>query len=617
MSGHREELGATTKELRNLGYDRDTIKVVVLACVMIIIAVVLTGGIGYFITRNAVVTKLKTYDLANVVDSIAGKLDGRIARAKETALILAKDPVIIDWMMGAEADQRLGEYAKAKINGVAQDYDYANSFIISAVTNHYWAEGSRMVQVMSKSDPSSRWFYDALQSGKAIDVNIDYNVSRKDTFVFLNALVGEVRRPVGVVGVGLSLQDVAQEFRSYTASQRSGMWLVDRFGKIHLSDNLTTNGKSLYDVIPTQVANRLVRDMNHASDKPTVIEYKAANGAVMDMAYQTTRSTDWKLVYQIPRSESIAILDTIKLNATIASILSLLLAVLVFFTVSRRIANPLRRAVQLAQEMERKVRERTVELVEKNQKIMDSIDYAKRLQESVLPSAKELAAVFKDYFVIWKPRDTVGGDFYTVRRMDPERSLVIIADCTGHGVPGALMTMAVQSILNEIIDQEPESPAKLLALLNRRVKAVLHRYDQNGITDDGLDIAICLIEQGKRLTFAGAKLHLYRNRANQVEVIKGDNHSIGYRRSNPDWQFTDHELVIEPGDRFYLSTDGYVDQNGGAQDLPFGRSRFTEAIGAGTKVSLVLQAEVFKTSLQKYMGNEPQRDDITIIGFSF
>ncbi len=617
MSGNREALGSTTKELRKLGYDRDTIKVVVLACFIIIIAVVLTGGIGYFITRNAVVTKLKMYDLANVVDSIASKLDGRIARAKETSLILAKDPAIIDWIIGAESDHRLGEYAKSKINGIAQDYDYANSFIISAVTNHYWAEGSRMVQVMSKSDPNSRWFYDALQSGKAVDVNIDYNVNRHDTFVFLNALVGNVKQPLGVVGVGLSLQDVAKEFRSYTASQRSNMWLVDRFGKIHLSDDLTTNGKSLYDVIPTNVANRLIRDMDHASDKPKIIEYKAANGAVMDMAFQTTRSTDWKLVYQIPRSESIAILNTIKLNATIASVLSLILAVLVFFTVSRRIANPLRRAVQLAQEMEKKVNERTYELVEKNQKIMDSIDYAKRLQESILPSAKELAAVFKDYFVVWKPRDTVGGDFYAVRRIDPERSLVIVADCTGHGVPGALMTMAVHSILNEMIDQKPESPAELLVLLNRRVKAILHRYDQNQITDDGLDIAICFIDHGKRLTFAGAKLHLYRNRADRVEIIKGDNRSIGYRRSNADWQFTDHELPIEPGDRFYLLTDGYVDQNGGEKDLPFGRQRFTEAIVAGNKVSMVLQAEVFKTSLQKYMGNESQRDDITVIGFSF
>ena len=118
-------------------YDSGTIKVVVFACVVIILAVVLTGSISYFITRNAVVDKLKSRDLVYVIGSIAAKIDGRIERAKESSLILAQDPTILQWILGGETDGRLGAYSRQKINDIAQHYDYANSFIVSAITNHY------------------------------------------------------------------------------------------------------------------------------------------------------------------------------------------------------------------------------------------------------------------------------------------------------------------------------------------------------------------------------------------------------------------------------------------------------------------------------------------------
>ena len=126
---------------RGLFYDRGTIKVVAWACVIIVVSVALTGFINYEITRKAVVDKLKSRDLLVVVDSIAGKIDGRVARAKETASMLAQDPAILQWVNGAEQDERLGGYTKARLHNIAQHYDYANSFIVSAITNHYWAEG--------------------------------------------------------------------------------------------------------------------------------------------------------------------------------------------------------------------------------------------------------------------------------------------------------------------------------------------------------------------------------------------------------------------------------------------------------------------------------------------
>jgi len=601
----------------NLMYDRGNMKIVIFACIMIIMSIVMTSGISYFITHEAIIDKLKSRDMIYIIGSISAKIDGRIERAKEVALILATDPSIIQWVAGAEKDERLGDYAKEKITGIAQNYDYSNAFIVSNVTKHYWAEGSRQIDVISETNPAHDWFFTALHSDKAVNLNIDSNAMRGDTFVFVNALIKEQGKPLAITGVGLTLKDITQEFESYKVGKDSNLWLVDRNGKIHLSANVGDIGMYLNDFIIPETAAQIIGDEgNISTSSPKVIEYINQRGESIDLVYQTTKSTDWKLVYQIPRSESIAILSTIKVNAAIACIVSLVLIVFIFYFISHKIANPFKRAILLTQEMEKQVLERTQELYEKNQKIMDSIDYGQRIQESILPSTDELSSVFKEYFIIWKPRDIVGGDFYWTRKIDENQGLFVLADCTGHGVPGAFMTMAVNSILNHIVDEVYDNPAIIIQKLNKRVRETLHRNQSNRMADDGLDIGICYIDQRNRLLFAGAKISLIVKRADQVYHIRGDRKSIGYLSSNDDLEFTNNEWRVEEGDVFYLTSDGYIDQNGGEKDYSFGRKRFSQMIANQGESSLAQQQQALESMLYEYMGNESQRDDITVIGFS-
>ena len=616
MNGRDREPSGGSLNDRGLFYDRGTIKVVAWACVIIIVSVALTGFINYEITRKAVVDKLKSRDLLVVVDSIAGKIDGRVARAKETASMLAQDPAILQWVNSAEQDERLGGYAKTRLHDIAQHYDYANSFIVSAVTNHYWAEGFQMIQVMSPGDPNSLWFFEAMKSGKPLQLNLDYNIARQDTFVFLNALMGDPAQPVGVAGVGLSLRDISRDFQKFKFGEDSRLWMIDSTGKVYLSDNLSDNGKYLGELIPMPVAARIVYDRTASTTSPQIIEYVNAAGETVDLGYQSTQTTDWKMVFQIPRRESVGLLDSVKRNTLVAGLVALIVMVFIFYFVSRRIADPLKRALLLAEEMESQVRERTRELAETNRKIMDSIDYAKRLQESILATRAELAAAFRDYFILWQPRDVVGGDFYWLRRLDDDRVLFAVADCTGHGVPGALMTMAVNLALHHIVDQNHTEPAEILAELNHQIKAALHRNDSGEMTDDGLDIGICRIDRNQRLIFAGARISLYIGREDEVTRIKGDNKSLGYRQSADTLTFDVHEWAIRPGDRFYMTTDGYLDQNGGEKDLPFGRNRLSEVIARQDGVSLADQETAFAAALREYMHGEAQRDDITIVGFT-
>lgn len=601
---------------RGLMYDKGTMKVVVLACVVIVFSILVTGIGSYFITQGEVVEKLKTRDLVYIISSIAAKIDGRLERAKEAAVMLAEDPSVIAWVAGGETDASLGLHAKDKISKIAANHDYSNAFIVSAITRNYWAEGSRLIDVMSEIDPDDSWFFETLKAGRAVELNIDSNKERGGIFVFVNALMGDRSKPIAVVGVGLNLKEIAQEFQSYKIGNRSQLWLADGQGKIHLSEDVEHIGLYLNDFVPPSLSERIVTDVGSTAAKPTVVEYVDRRGETVDLIYLTMHSTDWKLVFQLPREESLAILNNIRLHTLLGGSMSLIVIVFIFYFISARIANPLKRAILLGQELEKQVAARTLELEQKNLKIMDSIDYAQRLQESILPAHSDLAALFADYFVIWQPRDLVGGDFYWARRLDENRSLIAVIDCTGHGVPGAFMTMAVNSILDHITTEVNDDPARILAELNRRVKTTLHRSDPRGLADDGLDIGLCYLECNRRIVFAGAKIPLYVSRAGQLQLIRGNNKSLGYRRSSPDLCFSNNEWLVEPGDVFFLTSDGFIDQNGGERDYPFGRKRFIETLTGLQSLPLSQQRDGLTQGLQKYMGEEPQRDDMIVLGFT-
>ena len=599
----------------DIAYDKSTMKVVVLACFIIVAAVLLTGVISYLITETAVVEKVKSRDMVYSIESISSKIDGRIDRAKETSRILANDPEILQWVASGETDARQGVHAKQKISEIASGYDYSNSFIVSAVTGQYWAEGGKLIDVMSESDPDDTWFFEAIQTGKAVDLLIDYNAERADTFVFVNALMKHQGKTIGITGVGLSLNDIAKDFQTIKVGEKSNLWLVDRRGKIHLSEDVEHNGKQLSDFLPGVVVSEISAHLGERSFQPRTLEYFDRSGEMVDLVYVAAKSSDWTIVFQIPRYESVAMLSSIKTNTAVASVISLSLIIFIFYLISSRIANPFQRAILLSQEMERLVGVRTRQLAETTQKIMDSIDYAKRIQTSLLPTDGEMEAAFAEHFVIWRPRDVVGGDFYWLRRSE-DSCLLAVGDCTGHGVPGAFMSMTVNSILNHIVAETPwDDPATIIKKLNDRVRETIHRAGSDQITDDGLDLALCYLGPSGQLVFAGAKIALYVRRGDIVQMIAGARKSIGCRRSSGGIDCSNSRLELTNEDVCYITTDGFLEQNGGDKDFPFGRRQFSQTIRTVAELPLIKQKQQVELALSGYMGNEVQRDDITLVAF--
>jgi serine phosphatase RsbU (regulator of sigma subunit) len=257
------------------------------------------------------------------------------------------------------------------------------------------------------------------------------------------------------------------------------------------------------------------------------------------------------------------------------------------------------------------------ELEQINTLVRSSINYASRIQRSFLPEENILNKFTKDSFVIWKPKDVIGGDCYWVDKTD-QGFFVAIIDCTGHGVPGALMTFVVISILDRLLSQQRhlDDPAELLSQMNRLVKETLGQYDESSESNDGMDGAFCYVDlKNKRLTFAGANTPLLFVEEGHLHHIKPDKHSIGYVHSDVDLTFTNQTLELKEGMRFYLTTDGIIDQIGGSKRIAYGKKRLMEVIYDNHQKPMEEQQAIILEQYYNYKGDESQRDDNTMIAF--
>lgn len=255
------------------------------------------------------------------------------------------------------------------------------------------------------------------------------------------------------------------------------------------------------------------------------------------------------------------------------------------------------------------------EAQEAGQLILQSLRYASRIQSAILPAREELAAVTADHFLIWEPRDIVGGDFFWFQPTD-DGYFIIVGDCTGHGVPGAFMTLIAWGMLDRsLAGAQGNKPSLVLAGLHRGVQSLLGQDRQSGETDDGLEAGVCFINPSKReMTYAGARFSLWKSGADVTE-IKGDRQGLGYRRFPREAAFTDLRIPLDGADAFYLTTDGLIDQIGGSEGRSFGKRRFRELLEHNQGAPMQEQSVFLRQKFNEFQGKEKRRDDITVLGF--
>ncbi len=596
--------------------NNDTLRVIAAGMVAIAVALTGMGLVSAAITRNAVVTKLKHTDLRYMARAISATIEGRIDKAVDASLLTAADPALSQWIASGDADEASGWTTRQKLAGLVKNFGNDTAFLVSSRSRNYWtydAAGFRLLDVISENDPDDRWFFENLAMGRKYQINIDYNKELNDTFVFINVLVGDISAPMAVTGVGMNLGTVVRELVEEDAENgvTSDVWLSDGTGAIYLSKEAADIGRPLNGFLTEALAAEI---LGAAGDGYTTTEYTDAAGAVYDVIYKQIRDTDWSLVIRIPRSESVGFLSTVLFNTAVAGLLIIAIVALLFQVLSRRIADPYRRAVELNNELERIVAQRTSELADRNRSIQDSIDYARTLQTALLPSGSALSALLGEHFALWCPRDTVGGDFYWVRPV-PGGVLAVVGDCTGHGVPGALMTMSVTAMLDHIADEIcHDDPAQILTELGRLIGQTFTNRPA-GAPSDGLDAAVLHIGPDKAIRFAGARLSLLTAGPDGVQEYRGTRRTLDALGSGSDRPFETRLVRPHPGAMAYVATDGYYEQPGGARGLPMGRERMKQWLAEASGLPAEAQHRRLYEALMAYAGPDTLRDDVTLLGF--
>lgn len=251
------------------------------------------------------------------------------------------------------------------------------------------------------------------------------------------------------------------------------------------------------------------------------------------------------------------------------------------------------------------------ELSEKNRQITDSIRYARHIQNAVLPPAERMERLLREHFVIYLPRDIVSGDFYWTGQSG-ESVFVAVADCTGHGVPGAFLTMVGHTLLDQILAERIVEPNSILESLHMGVRRALQQ--DIGDSRDGMDICLCRFDSGRcRVKFAGAKRPLYRVSGSTCEEVKGDSKSIGGHQKESCREFSNCEVEVKAGDMLYLLTDGLPDQPD-PENRKFGSKNLKAFLERIAELPMEEQRKAILEKLNEHSQNAPQRDDITMVG---
>ena len=590
---------------------------------------------------------------------------------------LAESPLLQEWLLD-EDDSAKQTRLEREVAQFSQGFTGRSYFITSALSGHYYfgdadSDGQPVLRYTLDADnPADAWFFATLDSVEDYAINVNPDAELQVTNMWLNVIVKDAHgTPIGIAGTGFNLSQFLQKFVAATEPGVTTV-LIDQNGAImaHPNPDLIE-----YAAITREQADQtLLQWLDNPQSVNTWLNLQQRaqadplqaplarvdlDGREQLAALSYLPELDWFVVTHIDLTAHQIVSRNLLVGAGVAGGgLVILLLLTTTLGMDRLVLMPLSRLTQsvqaiahgdyatrlhssrhdeigqlhqavdtMAQQirqhtatLEQRVAERTQALADAHDQIAqahrqltDSIDYAGLIQHSLLPD-RALAEQFPgEYFVLWLPRDTVGGDFYFYRSTD-KGHVVGLVDCAGHGVAGAIMTMMAHAALEMALDQMPaDDPAALLTRTDDIIRAMLpdaQRHQQLAMT---MDVGLCCLNpQQRTLVFAGAHINLFWSDGHASHEVTGQRRGLNDRRRG---RYTNTDLAIPPEGSVYLLSDGLLDQSGGAQGYGFGKARFNEWMRTHAGQPLSAQDIALRQVLADYQGDQPQRDDITVLGF--
>ncbi|MCU0359542.1 MAG: SpoIIE family protein phosphatase [Bacteroidia bacterium] len=347
----------------------------------------------------------------------------------------------------------------------------------------------------------------------------------------------------------------------------------------------------------------------------------AVEGFLDDVDYRTVTTVEQlhALLVRLKlqsEAEEVVILKaftSIKTTNIVLTILSIIISLVVAFSVYRLLKIEEQKNV-LAKEHAISQLQRLL-LAEKNKEITDSISYAKRLQQSILPSINAIKKRFSNHFIVYKPKDIVSGDFYWFKEISDKEVLIAAADCTGHGVPGAFVSFVCNSSLNSVISELGiTNPGLILDKTSEYVQTAFSQYGELDVKD-GMDIALCNFirsDTGVQLNYSGANNSICVVKKNKLTVLEATRQPIGSGKAKE--KFITHSILLDKGDMVYLFTDGFIDQFGGPKSKKYKSKNFYSFLQNISTEKIDHQELLVNKEFADWMGSNFQVDDVMVIG---
>lgn len=654
--------------------DKSLNKVFISIVIIIYIITILFSAYAFFSTSTRISEKyLKSFiQTQNEMEtsSILSFMEKEIAMSRK----LAEDPLIRKWMINLN-DMELTQPAQEQLDSYRDFISSGTHFIaVKSSLNYYLEDIEQPAKTLKKGLTADRWFFEALEKNEDYSLNVDYQESLGEIRLWINVTVrDEHGEPIGLAGSGIYINDFLNEIIIHEESNLHTILINDK-GHIqgHADKSIMDhNGMSKTDDTKITIFDLLENEKQDELLKQTIQEIKNTSQIkIFDLQYQGMDCVaamgfipqlNWYNLVLAQKDSIMSWRDFLPLIVLfVISALVIILSIIFIFT--NLITNPIKKLTDAAEivskgnydvqipikkrdeigrlsssfntmtkeikkyteNLELLVAERTNELQQANEelssaqkRIMDSIEYAKLIQSSVFPAKDEMDNKFSEHFEIYEPLDIVGGDFYFLKETD-EDIWVAGIDCTGHGVPGAFMTMMANVLLKDIIEANSNAgPDEILPRFHYKLKDSLKSQSKFDHLDNGLDMALCKISRNKgHLEFSGAGLPFIYSDEDGLHETRGDSLHIGYN-IDKEYSFTKHDIKIKAGMTCYLLTDGILDLPGGKKGFGLGRTGLMDILESVSHLSLKEQEEAIKKQLKTYKGDYHKKDDFLLIGFRF
>ena len=621
----------------------------------------------------------------------AQRIESPLTREMALSHRFADSLLLRRWLQNPESQQAEDLFFE-EAEGFREDFRGQNYFVIDAQSLAYYYNGEDKDYSQAPRyylDPESSddaWFFNTMQDVDTYILNVNVDTHLEKTQVWIDVLIWEDGRKIGMAGTGMELSSFLQEFL-HTDEPGVTPMILNASGMVqaHPEPELIALG-SAADASKKEITlQSLVRGdgqsvrraMEAAKAAPETVQtaWAELDGTRQLVALTWIPELEWHVVSAVDLHAA-QVINGRWIAAGIAGVVALFGVLLVVFGygVDRLVLQPLNKLHHSAtvlsrgeydvslppagddeigdltrafgvmveqvkshtRELEARVEERTQALQEQSRlleqakeqaeaahaekaealhNVMESIQYAQTIQQASLSTQEQLRELAPESFTLWQPKDVISGDMIWSAAVEDGFVLAVV-DCTGHGVPGGIMTMAAVSALDRVVSLHGvREPQRVLQGVSRVVQGLLANQAPEEFSEDGLDMGLCVYSRTQStLYFTGSRLGLLYDDGDGLRELKGDRQSLGYPSSDPDYPFQTHAIAIHGRLQIYLTTDGLVDQIGEETGLPLGKRRLRTFLQQMGEADPNEQKQALQAMLSSFQGGEEQRDDITVVG---